>query len=80
LGDIPLLGRFFSSDTKTTRKQNLMVFIKTTIIDDLSLAEKKTRESYNDIRDKQKGLGDRKEKLTLPDFESQKPADKAAIN
>ena len=25
LGDIPLLGRFFSSDTKTTRKQNLMV-------------------------------------------------------
>jgi len=80
LGDIPLLGRFFSSDTKTTRKQNLMVFIKTTIIDDLSLAEKKTRESYNDIRDKQKGLGDRKEKLTLPDFESQKPADKAAVN
>jgi len=57
-----------------------MVFIKTTIIDDLSLAEKKTRESYNDIRDKQKGLGDRKEKLTLPDFESQKPADKAAVN
>ena len=80
LGDIPLLGRFFSSDTKTTRKQNLMVFIKTTIIDDLSLAEKKTRESYNDIRDKQKGLGDRKEKLTLPDFEYQKPADKAAVN
>jgi len=80
LGDIPLLGRFFSSDTKTTRKQNLMVFIKTTIIDDLSLAEKKTRESYNDIRDKQKGLGNRKEKLTLPDFESQKPADKAAVN
>lgn len=80
LGDIPLLGRFFSSDTKTTRKQNLMVFIKTTIIDDLSLAEKKTRESYNDIRDKQKGLGDRKEKLTLPDFESQKPVDKAAVN
>ena len=80
LGDIPLLGRFFSSDTKTTRKQNLMVFIKTTIIDDLSLAEKKTRESYNDIRDKQKGLGNRKEKLTLPDFESQKPVDKAAVN
>jgi len=73
LGDIPLLGRFFSSDTKTTRKQNLMVFIKTTIIDDLSLAEKKTRESYNDIRDKQKGLGDRKEKLTLPDFDTQTP-------
>jgi len=80
LGDIPLLGRFFSSDTKTTRKQNLMVFIKTTIIDDLSLAEKKTRESYNDIRDKQKGLGNRKEKLTLPDFNSQKPAEKTTVN
>lgn len=75
LGDIPLLGRFFSSDTKSVRKQNLMVFIKTTIIDDLSLAEKKTRESYNDIRNKQKGLSNRKEKLSLPDFESQIPGD-----
>ncbi len=80
LGDIPLLGRFFSSDTKTTRKQNLMVFIKTTIIDDLSLAEQKTRESYNDIRSKQKGLGDRKEKLSLPDFDTQIPADKPIEN
>jgi len=80
LGDIPLLGRFFSSDTKTTRKQNLMVFIKTTIIDDLSLAEEKTRESYNDIRSKQKGLGDRKEKLSLPDFDTQVPADKSNSN
>ena len=78
LGDIPLLGRFFSSDTKTTRKQNLMVFIKTTIIDDLSLAEEKTRESYNDIRSKQKGLGDRKEKLSLPDFDTQVPADNSS--
>ena len=71
LGDIPLVGRFFSSDSKTVRKQNLMVFIKTTIIDDLSLAEKKTRESYNDIREKQQGLRDRKEKLNLPDFDDQ---------
>ena len=71
LGDIPLVGRFFSSDSKTVRKQNLMVFIKTTIIDDLSLAEEKTRESYNDIREKQQGLRNRKEKLTLPDFEDQ---------
>ena len=71
LGDIPLVGRFFSSDSKTVRKQNLMVFIKTTIIDDLSLAEKKTRESYNDIREKQQGLNDRKEKLTLPAFDDQ---------
>lgn len=71
LGDIPLVGRFFSSDSKTVRKQNLMVFIKTTIIDDLSLAEKKTRESYNDIREKQQGLRDRKEKLSLPDFDDQ---------
>jgi general secretion pathway protein D len=71
LGDIPLVGRFFSSDSKTVRKQNLMVFIKTTIIDDLSLAEEKTRESYNDIREKQQGLRNRKEKFTLPEFEDQ---------
>lgn len=69
LGDIPLLGRFFSSDSKAVRKQNLMVFIKTTIIDELSLAEKKTRESYNLIRDKQLDNSINREPASLPEFD-----------
>lgn len=69
LGDIPLVGRFFSSDSKTVRKQNLMVFIKTTIIDDLSLTEKKTRESYNLIRDKQLDNSKNRVPASLPEFD-----------
>jgi general secretion pathway protein D len=33
LGDIPGLGRLFQSQTKTTAKDNLMIFVTTTIVD-----------------------------------------------
>ena len=33
LGDIPLLGRFFRSESSSTSKQNLMIFVTPTIID-----------------------------------------------
>ena len=33
LGDLPLMGRFFRSESKTTQKRNLLVFITPTIID-----------------------------------------------
>jgi general secretion pathway protein D len=33
LGDVPLLGRLFQSQTKTTSKDNLMIFVTTTIVD-----------------------------------------------
>jgi general secretion pathway protein D len=32
-GDIPLLGRLFQSQTKTTAKDNLMIFVTATIVD-----------------------------------------------
>jgi type II secretory pathway component GspD/PulD (secretin) len=33
LGDLPFLGRLFTSQTKTTAKDNLMIFVTTTIVD-----------------------------------------------
>jgi general secretion pathway protein D len=33
IGDLPLVGRLFQSQSKTTTKQNLMIFVTATIID-----------------------------------------------
>lgn len=33
LGDLPLLGRFFRSESKTTNKKNLVIFVTPTMID-----------------------------------------------
>jgi len=33
LGDVPLLGRLFQSQTKSTTKRNLMIFVTATLID-----------------------------------------------
>jgi len=33
IGDIPVLGRFFQSQSKTTQKKNLMIFVTATIVD-----------------------------------------------
>jgi general secretion pathway protein D len=33
LGDLPLVGRFFRSESKTTHKKNLLIFITPMLID-----------------------------------------------
>ncbi|MGO8765200.1 MAG: hypothetical protein ACLQSR_08720 [Limisphaerales bacterium] len=33
LGDLPLLGRLFQSQSKSTTKRNLMIFVTATIVD-----------------------------------------------
>ena len=33
LGDIPLLGKLFQSESKTTTKKNLMIFVTSTLVD-----------------------------------------------
>jgi len=33
LGDLPLLGRLFQSQSKDTKKKNLMIFVTATIVD-----------------------------------------------
>lgn len=53
LGDIPILGHLFKSTSVTTRKRNLMVFIRPTIIrDDIRMDELSSRK-YSYIRAQQ---------------------------
>lgn len=50
LGDIPFLGALFRSTGSTTRKRNLMVFLKPTIIREGELMNAISKEKYNYIR------------------------------
>jgi len=50
LGDIPILGNLFKSTVTSTRKRNLMVFIRPTIIRDGTLMNEISKEKYNYIR------------------------------
>ena len=46
LGDIPLLGTLFRSTSKSRNKQNLMVFLRPTILVDSNRLVKMTRKNY----------------------------------
>ena len=69
LGDIPLLGALFRGTSERVSKQSLMVFIKPTIIDDLDVADQRTRAKYELIQRQQiEGIGN-KDIAILPDIE-----------
>jgi general secretion pathway protein D len=53
LGDIPYLGRLFRSDAEKVTKQNLMIFIRTTIIRDNEALAGASAEKYRYIREQQ---------------------------
>ncbi len=53
LGDIPLLGRLFRSDRESVTKNNLLVFIRPTIIRDDAQLDGATAMKYRHIRDQQ---------------------------
>ena len=50
LGDIPFIGHLFKSTTNTTRKRNLMVFLRATIVRDAGLMAEISESKYNFIR------------------------------
>jgi general secretion pathway protein D len=50
LGDIPYIGHLFKSTSNSTRKRNLMVFLRATIIRDSSLLNEISEGKYNYIR------------------------------
>ena len=50
LGDIPFIGHLFKSTSSTTRKRNLMVFLKPQIITDQKMMNSMAKEKYNFIR------------------------------
>jgi general secretion pathway protein D len=53
LGDIPLLGGLFRNDSTTSTKQNLMVFLRATILRSNKAMAGATGEKYRYIRDQQ---------------------------
>ncbi len=53
LGDIPFIGHLFKSTSTTTRKRNLMVFLRATIVRDAALMQKISESKYNYIRAEQ---------------------------
>ena len=53
LGDIPLLGRLFKSTTSSRSKKNLVVFLKPTIVRNVSDMQMITNEKYNLLKAEQ---------------------------
>jgi general secretion pathway protein D len=53
LGDIPGIGALFRSTKKENKKQNLLVFLRATIIKDPDLARSLSHRKYNWMRDSQ---------------------------
>lgn len=58
LGDIPVLGLLFRSTSVNKSKQNLMVFIRPTILRDRDTANYYTRRKYNQMRQAQDSARD----------------------
>ena len=53
LGDIPFLGKLFSSNSSTRKKRTLMIFIRPTIIRSQEAASSLSRQKYNFLRAQQ---------------------------
>lgn len=74
LGDIPLVGRLFRGTSDSVRKQNLMVFIQPTILDDIESLDRETKERYETMRDLQMNNDERRKRkevnIVLPEWDA----------
>ena len=50
LGDIPWLGKLFSSSKEVNEKTNLMVFLRPTLLRNTANADKLSTQKYNNLR------------------------------
>ena len=50
LSDIPLLGRLFTTNTVNHEKQNLLIFLKPTVLNDEDDDKKVSHDLYNSVR------------------------------
>jgi general secretion pathway protein D len=81
LGDLPLIGKLFSSDSSTRTKKNLMVFIHPVILRDDTRAENVSRTRYEYMQGSQKEAQERPPTTTtepappakMEDFETFSP-------
>jgi len=49
LGDVPILGHLFRSQSKSRTKRNLLVFLRPTVIRDKQEADQVTNRKYDDV-------------------------------
>ncbi len=66
LGNIPLLGLLFKTRNATSTKNNLILFIRPTILRDEAQAAYETDLKYNYMRDQEQGLNEREAVPLLP--------------
>lgn len=80
LGDMPLIGRLFRSTHSKNTKQNLLVFIHPVVVDSDAVANKLSRNQYEQIRVQQMKYENGKlepvGKSPLPEFEEITPQKK----
>ena len=55
LGDIPVVGHLFRSESRSKARTNLMVFIRPTVMRDADTAGKLSQDRYDAIRAQQQG-------------------------
>jgi general secretion pathway protein D len=85
LGDMPLIGRLFSSDSNKRTKKNLMVFIHPVILREDSRAAQVSRKRYEYMQDTQEQAQQETSTTTnnppspakMEDFDTFSPANRA---
>ena len=55
LGDLPVVGRLFKSETRNRRKTNLMVFLRPVVVRDAQQTESLSMDRYDLMRSRQQG-------------------------
>ena len=70
LGDIPILGRLFSSTSERREKRNLLVFLRPTIMLDKATSAEVTDDKYSGLWDINLDI---REKLNLPEEDERPP-------
>ena len=66
LGDLPLVGPLFRSDTRTRTKSNLMVFLRPLIIRSQDQLNALSMDRYDLIRAAQQGVGQPRQSVIMP--------------
>jgi general secretion pathway protein D len=76
LGDVPVFGNLFKSETRTRKKTNLMVFLRPTVVRDAATGDAVTLDRYDMMQSQQKaslpqahmGLSSISDAFVLPDL------------
>lgn len=66
LGDLPVIGRVFRSNSNNVDKKNLMVFIHPVILDSSASRSAASEERYNQMRDLQLDFSRRVDQILIP--------------